>query len=167
MGDFSTLITGPSGTGKEFVARAIAYSRYIPFQPRTLTFQVHPEEGFYAVNLAALSPSLIESELFGHRRGAFTGAATDRKGWLEVCPSHGTVFFDEIGDLEPTLQVKLLRVIQTRRFQRVGETESREFHGKIIAATNRNLGDAIRQGEFREDFYYRICSDLVRNRTAS
>ena len=161
MGDFSTLITGPSGTGKEFVARAIAYSRYIPFQPRTLTFQVDPEEGFFAVNLAALSPSLIESELFGHRRGAFTGAASDRKGWLEVCPSHGTVFLDEIGDLEPTLQVKLLRVIQTRSFQRVGETESREFHGKIIAATNRNLGDAIRQGKFREDFYYRICSDLV------
>jgi len=161
MGDFSTLIVGESGTGKELVARAIALSRYIPFDESKRRFREGPEDGFHAVNLAALSPTLIESELFGHRRGAFTGATQDRKGWLESCPAHGTVFLDEIGDLDATLQVKLLRVIQTRKFQRVGETADRDFPGKIVAATNRDLAAAVARGEFREDFYYRLCSDVI------
>jgi len=161
MGDFSTLITGPSGTGKELVARAIALSRYIPFDVRKSAFRDQPEDAFHALNLAALSPTLIESELFGHRRGSFTGADRDRKGWLEICPEHGTVFLDEIGELDPAIQVKLLRVIQTRRFQRVGETTDREFQGKIIAATNRDLTRAMESGGFRPDFYYRLCSDLI------
>ncbi|MFQ5847403.1 MAG: sigma 54-interacting transcriptional regulator [Candidatus Methylomirabilales bacterium] len=161
MGDITTLITGPTGTGKELVARAIALSRYIPFDPKTLTFVEDFAESFYPLNLSALPATLIESELFGHRRGAFTGALQDRRGWLEICPQWGTVFLDEIGDLDASIQVKLLRVIQTRTFQPLGDTQQREFHGKIIAATNRDIGDAMRKGQFREDFYYRLCSDLV------
>src|SRR5207245_2420943 len=116
---------------------------------------------FFPLNLAALSPTLIESELFGHRRGAFTGALEDRKGWFEACPPLGTVFLDEIGDVDAAIQVKLLRVLQTRTFQRLGDTAARRFEGKVIAATNRYLGAAIEAGRFREDFYYRLCSDLI------
>src|SRR5712692_6753092 len=161
MGDFTTLIRGPSGTGKELVARAIGLSRYVPFDPKTLTFAEDFASSFYALNLSALPSTLIESELFGHRRGAFTGALQDRRGWLEVCPPLGTVFLDEIVDLDPAIQVKLLRVIETRTFQPLGDTTSRQFHGKLIAATNRDLGRAIQEGAFREDFYYRLCSDLI------
>ena len=118
MRDFPTLITGPSGTGKELVARAIAGARYVPFDARLLQFADPPDQFFFPVNLAALSPTLIESELFGHRRGAFTGALQDRKGWLEACPAAGTVFLDELGEMDLAIQVKLLRVIETRRFWR-------------------------------------------------
>ena len=161
MGDFTTLITGPSGTGKELVARSIGLSRYIPFNPKTLTFSENFAAMFHPINLSALPSSLIESELFGHRRGAFTGALQDRKGWLEQCSPLGTVFLDEIGDLDTALQVKLLRVIQTRTFQPVGDSVDRHFQGKLIAATNRDLAAAMQQGHFREDFYYRLCSDRI------
>src|SRR5262245_22184223 len=161
LGDFTTLIRGPSGTGKELVARAIGLSRYIPFDAKTLTFTEDFVGSFYAINLSALPSTLIESELFGHRRGAFTGALQDRKGWLEVCPALGTVFLDEIGDLEASIQVKLLRVLQTRTFQALGDTTERHFRGKLIAATNRDLAQAMQEGHFREDFYYRLCSDLI------
>lgn len=162
MRDFPTLITGPSGTGKELVARAIAGSRYVPFDAQHCRFSESAAETFVAVNLAALSPALIESELFGHRRGSFTGAIGDRKGWLESCPNTGSVFLDELGELELSLQVKLLRVIETRRFSAVGDTAMREFSGKLIAATNRDLHAAIQAGRFREDLYYRLCADLIR-----
>lgn len=161
MGDFATLVTGPSGTGKELVARAVALSRYLAFDPKRAAFTGELEGSYYPLNLSALSPTLIESELFGHRRGAFTGAVADRAGWMEVCPSHGTVFLDEIGDVDASIQVKLLRVLQTRQFQRLGDTDSRGFGGKIIAATHRNLATEIRAGRFREDFYYRLCSDQI------
>ena len=160
--DSTVLICGETGTGKELVARAIALSRYIRFDEERNKFDGDPAESFYAVNLAALSPALIESELFGHRRGAFTGAVENRKGWFETCPALGTVFLDEIGELDPSIQVKLLRVIETRTFQPVGDTTSRRFEGKIMAATNRDLADAMRRGTFREDLYYRLCSDQVR-----
>ena len=161
MGDVATLITGPSGTGKELVARAIGLSRYIPFQPSQRRFAIDVKDTFYPLNLSALPSTLIESELFGHRRGAFTGALADRKGWLSICPELGTVFLDEIGELDPTVQVKLLRVLQSREFQPLGEARNETFEGKIVAATNRNLGSEIRGGPFREDLYYRLCSDLI------
>ena len=159
MGEFATLITGPSGTGKELVARAIAESRYIPFDDRRLTFA--DDCGFFPINISALSPTLVESELFGHRRGSFTGAIADRKGYLETCPELGSVFLDELGDLDPAIQVKLLRVIETRTFHPVGDTAARQFRGKLITATNRDLAALIAKGRFREDLYYRLCSDQV------
>jgi DNA-binding NtrC family response regulator len=162
MADLTTLITGPSGTGKELVARAIAHARYIPFNEAQQRFESPDGEIFFALNVSALAPTLVESELFGHRRGAFTGAIQDRPGWLELCPAVGSVFLDEVGDIELAVQVKLLRVLQARTFQRLGESTPRRFQGKIIAATNRDLGQEIASGRFRADFYYRLCSDVVR-----
>jgi transcriptional regulator with PAS, ATPase and Fis domain len=126
-----------------------------------MTFKEDFSETFFPINLSALPSTLIESELFGHRRGAFTGALEDRKGWLEACPPVGTVFLDEIGELDPLIQVKLLRVIQSRNFQPLGSTQTINFKGKIVAATHRNVHQAMEQGEFRKDFYYRLCSDII------
>jgi hypothetical protein len=162
MGDLVTLITGPSGTGKELVARAIALSRYVPFDERASQFVDDPAAHFHPVNIAALSSTLVESELFGHRRGSFTGALQDRKGWLEACPALGAVFLDEIGELAAEIQVKLLRVIEGRSFTPVGDTVARRFVGKLLVATNRDLAEEIRTGRFREDLYYRMCSDWIR-----
>lgn len=161
MNQIPTLITGPSGSGKEVVARAIGLSQYIAFDERERVFSVDFVSGFYPINLSALSPTLIESELFGHRRGAFTGALQDREGYFSACGEGGTVFLDEIGETDLGVQVKLLRVLQTRRFQRLGDVSSEAFRGKIVAATNRDLVSAISSGRFREDFYYRLRSDLV------
>ena len=161
MGDIPTLITGPTGTGKELVARAIGLSRYIPFDADTHRFADDFTGVFHAVNLSALSPTLIESELFGHRRGSFTGAVADRVGWLEECRQLGTIFLDEIGELDASIQVKLLRVLQSRTFQRLGDTQTKQFRGKIIAATNRDLATEIHEQRFRSDFYYRLCADII------
>ncbi|HEV7763420.1 MAG TPA: sigma 54-interacting transcriptional regulator [Thermoanaerobaculia bacterium] len=161
MGDVPTLITGPTGTGKELVARAIGLSRYAPFDERRERFTGDPESTFVSLNPSALSPTLIESELFGHRKGAFTGAIADHEGFLESTGALGTVFLDEIGELDSSMQVKLLRVLQTRTFQRLGDTTPRRFEGKIVAATNRDLAAEIRAGRFREDFFYRLCADTV------
>jgi DNA-binding NtrC family response regulator len=161
----TTLVTGPSGSGKELVAQAIGMSRYIPFDPRQGKFAAHPLESYFAINISAFSRNLIESELFGHAKGAFTDAATSRTGWLEACGEHGSVLLDEIGELDPTTQVKLLRVLQNRQYQRLGETKMRDFQGKMIAATNRDLRREIEAGAFREDLYYRLCSDVVETPT--
>ena len=161
MADVPTLVTGPTGTGKELVARAIGLSRYIPFDGSRGRFARTPSSTFVGLNLSALSPTLIESELFGHRKGAFTGAMADREGYLESCGAFGTVFLDEIGEVDPAVQVKLLRVIQSRVFNRLGDTAVRTFGGKLIAATNRDLAADIRNGSFREDFFYRLCGDTV------
>ncbi|MDX1964740.1 MAG: sigma 54-interacting transcriptional regulator [Pirellulales bacterium] len=161
LGELPTLITGPTGTGKELVARAIGLSQYVPFDPQSEKFGCLGDVAFYPLNLSALSPTLIESELFGHRRGAYTGAATDRVGWLEACKPAGAVFLDEIGELDAALQVKLLRVAQQRTFSRLGETDQRHFTGKLIAATNRNLQAELAAGRFREDLYYRLCADRI------
>ena len=125
------------------------------------SLRIPPKDSFFPVNLAALSPTLIESELFGHRRGSFTGAIADRKGWLESCSPAGSVFLDELAEMDLSIQVKLLRVIETRRFSAVGDTALREFSGKLIAATNRQLPVEIGAGRFREDLYYRLCADQI------
>ena len=158
--DIATLVTGESGTGKEIVAAAIARSQYRPFDERTRCFA--PAGPFAPLNLSALPVTLIESELFGHKRGSFTGASTDRRGWLEQAGPFGCVFLDEVGETEPGVQVKLLRVLQERTFTRVGETRPRRFEGKVIAATNRDLPAEMAAGRFRADLYYRLSGDLIR-----
>ncbi len=161
MGDITTLITGSSGTGKELVAKAIGFSRYIPFDPETETFIEDFKDSFFPLSLPSLSSTIIEAELFGYRKGAFTGALDDHSGWFEICRPLGAVFLDEIGELELKIQIKLLRVIQSRTFHRLGETKDRKFNGKIISATNRNLSEEMKAGRFREDLYYRLCSDIL------
>jgi DNA-binding NtrC family response regulator len=140
----TVLITGESGTGKEVVARAIHQRSIRGGGP------------FIAVNCAALPGELLETELFGHVRGAYTGAVRDRMGRFELA-SRGTLFLDEIGDLPPQLQVKLLRVLQERQYERVGESTPRTTDARIIAATNVDLSVALREGRLREDLYYRLC----------
>lgn len=141
--DASVLITGESGTGKELVAEAIHAAS---------TRAVAP---FVAVNLGGIPESLFESELFGHRAGAFTDARTDRKGRFELAEG-GSLFFDEIGDLTLANQVKLLRVLQERRYERLGESHDRPTDVRVISATSRNLAELVSSGAFREDLLYRI-----------
>jgi transcriptional regulator with AAA-type ATPase domain len=165
MADIPTLIVGPSGTGKDLVAQAIGYSRYLAFDDSKLRFVEAFATQYHALNVSALSRGVIESELFGHRRGAFTGALEDRQGWLELCGPDGCVFLDEIGELGTELQVKFLRVLQTRSFQRIGETKSRMFLGKLLVATHRDLDQGLEEGWFREDLYYRLCADRIQTPT--
>src|SRR5208282_5032699 len=140
----TVLIEGESGTRKELAARALHRN-----SPRA-------NKPFVAINCAAIPETLLESDLFGHERGAFTGAAGLKKGRLEVADS-GVVFLDEIGELAPVLQVKLLRVLQEREFERVGGTQPIKVDVRIIAATNCNLDQAVRDGSFRQDLYYRLA----------
>jgi transcriptional regulator with GAF, ATPase, and Fis domain len=142
--DSTVLIEGESGTGKELAARALHRN-----SPRH-------NKPFVAINCAAIPESLLESDLFGHERGAFTGAAIQKKGRLEVADG-GVVFLDEIGELAPALQVKLLRVLQEREFERVGGTHTIKVDIRLVAATNRDLSEAVRTGRFRQDLYYRLA----------
>jgi hypothetical protein len=161
MHEIPTLVTGPSGTGKDLVARAVGLSSFIAFDGRRGAFVEDFRQVFLPLNLSALSPTLIESELFGHRKGSFTGAVSTRQGYLEgLSPSH-SVFLDEIGDLDPAIQIKLLQVLQTREFRRIGENAERQFEGRIVAATNRDLEAEVAGGRFRSDLYYRLCADRI------
>jgi Nif-specific regulatory protein len=139
----TVLLLGESGTGKEVVARSIHQ------------WSARADQPFVAVNCVALTPDLLESELFGHEKGAFTGAATQKKGRFELAEG-GTIFLDEIGDLAPQLQAKLLRVLQEKEFQRVGGVRDIRADVRILAATNRDLLKAMQNGSFREDLYYRL-----------
>jgi len=139
----TVLITGESGTGKELVAKAIHLN-----SPRA-------EEAFVSVNCGAFTETLLESELFGYMRGAFTGAAANKKGLFEVADK-GTMFLDEVGDTSLAMQVKLLRVLQERTLRRVGGTEEIPVDVRIIAATNRDLGEMVAENQFREDLFYRV-----------
>jgi transcriptional regulator with GAF, ATPase, and Fis domain len=141
--DSTVLIQGENGTGKELVARAIH-----DHSPRR-------DRRFVVTNCSAFNDNLLDSELFGHKRGAFTGAVADKPGLFEVADT-GTFFLDEIGDMSPALQVKVLRVLQEGTFNRVGDTETRKVDVRIIAATNRDLKTMVERGQFREDLYYRI-----------
>ena len=139
----TVLIQGENGTGKELVARAIHQG-----SPRV-------DRPFVVTNCSAFNDNLLDSELFGHKRGAFTGAVSDKPGLFEIADT-GTFFLDEIGDMSPTLQVKVLRVLQEGTFNRMGDTDTRKVDVRIIAATNRDLAAMVAAGQFREDLYYRI-----------
>ena len=141
--DTTVLITGPSGTGKELVARAIHYSG---------NRAAHP---FVVVNCSALAENLLESELFGHVKGAFTGAIKDKTGRFQIS-DHGTIFLDEIGDISPRIQLKLLRFLESKEFERVGDSTPVKLDVQVITATNQNLREKVERGEFREDLYYRL-----------
>jgi len=161
MEDFSTLLLGETGTGKGSAAAAIGRSGFIPFNRRTDCFSENFTEIFVATNLSRFPENLIESELFGHRRGAFTGAIDNHKGLFEYCSIHGSLFLDEIGDLSVPVQLKLLQVLQERFFTPVGSHESKRFSGRVIAATNHSMLELREQKLFRDDFFYRLCSDVI------
>jgi transcriptional regulator with PAS, ATPase and Fis domain len=139
----TVLITGESGTGKDLVARAVHFN------------SLRRERPFVALNCGGVPETLLESELFGHMRGAFTGADSNKKGLVEVA-ERGTIFLDEIGEMNQAMQVKLLRVLQDRRFRRLGGTEEVQADIRVIAATNQDLQKMVAEGRFREDLYYRI-----------
>ncbi|HEX5108307.1 MAG TPA: sigma-54 dependent transcriptional regulator [Vicinamibacterales bacterium] len=139
----TVLVTGESGTGKELAARAIHFN------------SMRRDHPFVALNCGAVPETLLESELFGHMRGAFTGADTNKKGLLEIA-DRGTIFLDEIGEMNLSMQVKLLRVLQERRYRRLGGTEESQADIRVIAATNQDLPRLVSEGKFREDLYYRI-----------
>lgn len=162
MEDFSTLLEGATGSGKGAAAAAIGKSGFIPYDPQRKRFAVSFTQTFVAINLSQYPESLLESELFGHTKGAFTGAVSAHHGLLSLCGPHGSIFLDEIGEIGIPAQVKLLKVLEERTFSPVGSHDKLRFGGRVIAATNRPMNALRREGKFRDDFYYRLCSDCIR-----
>jgi len=161
MEDFSTMLLGETGTGKGASANAIGRSGFIPFDEKKQCFVESFSRSFVSLNLSQFSETLIESELFGHKKGAFTGATENRPGVFDLCSPHGAIFLDEIGEVHSSVQIKLLRVLEERVFYPVGSYTARRFDGRIIAATNRPFNELHPQGLLRDDFFYRLCSDMI------
>lgn len=161
MEDFSTFLLGETGTGKGTAARALGMAGWIPFDEQRGRFAETFEELWVPINLSQFTASLIESELFGHVKGAFTGAIKDHDGVFGRCRRYGTIFLDEIGEVDLPIQIKLLNVLQDREYMPVGSHEPRRFEGRVIAATNRSITAQREEGSFRDDFFYRLCSDII------
>jgi len=154
-------LLGETGTGKGAAAAAIGRSGFIPFNNKEGRFAESFTRNFISINLSQFPESLIESELFGHKKGSFTGAVEHHQGALTRCVPYGAIFLDEIGDVSVPVQIKLLKVLQERTFSPVGSHSVQTFRGRIIAATNRPLVELRNEGTFRDDFYYRLCSDVI------
>ena len=161
MEDFSTLFLGETGTGKGAAASALGRSGYIPYDHKKHCFTESFTQTFLAINLSQYSEQLIESELFGHKKGAFTGAIEAYDGVLGQCSPNGAIFLDELGEVSMSIQIKLLQVLQERIYTPVGSHEHKRFSGRIIAATNKSLTELRQQGAIRDDFFYRLCSDVI------
>ena len=161
MEDFSTLLLGETGTGKGAAAAAIGRSGFIPFDVKKARFTESFTLNFISLNLSQHPEALIESELFGHKKGAFTGATDHHEGVFKQCAPHGAIFLDEIGDVSLHVQIKLLQILQARTFSPVGSHEKLRFNGRVISATNRPLNELRQTGKFRDDFFYRLCSDII------
>jgi transcriptional regulator with GAF, ATPase, and Fis domain len=161
MEDFSTLLLGETGTGKGTAASAIGRSGFIPLNRRWRSFVESFTRSFVSLNLSQFPETLIESALFGHKKGAFTGAIEDYDGVFASCSPHGAILLDEIGEVPKPVQIKLLQVLQERAFKPVGSQKHGRFEGRVIAATNRPLDEIREKKIFRDDFYYRLCSDVI------
>ena len=161
MEEFSTLLLGETGTGKGTAATAIGRSGFIPFDDKKGRFRESFTKALVSLNLSQFPSALIESELFGHKKGSFTGAVEDHPGVFASCSPYGSIFLDEIGEVSVPTQIKLLQVLQERWFTPVGSHEQLRFRGRVVAATNRSLDELRSEGRLRDDFFYRLCSDVV------
>ena len=161
MEDFSTLLLGETGTGKGAAAAAIGSSGFIPYDTKQGKYAESFTSIFIPINLSQFPETLIESELFGHTKGAFTGAVEAHDGIFALSSPHGSIFLDEIGDVSIPIQIKLLQILQEREFTPVGSHTKQRFDGRVIAATNKPMEQLRREGAFRDDFFYRLCSDMI------
>lgn len=161
MEDFSTILLGETGTGKGMAAAAIGRSGFIPWDSHKGCFKESFTQAFTALNLSQFPEELLESELFGHQKGAFTGAIGNHDGLFAHCSPFGAIFLDEIGEVSLPIQIKLLNILQERSFSPVGSHRQQRFQGRVIAATNQDLESLRKKKLFRDDFYYRLCSDSI------